>query len=255
VTSTNSYLTFDINALILCDDSHFLGTLNRVFTRLGVRSERCRDYAAALAALEEQRIDTVVVDWREIVNLGEFLETMRKSKMNQHCLLIGIASDLLDLRQAFSAGVQFLIHKPASVVQIARCLQAAHSAVIVKRRKQHREPVRIATSLHARSIPLLGALIVNLGSEGAGLKLNMTGCRMSAHLSAGDEIDLSFTSPGSWRVVHANGVVVWVNPDGDAGVHFQYVPAAEKAQLEQWLGERFDRAVLMLRDRVRAGCA
>jgi hypothetical protein len=50
VTSTNSYLTFDINALIVCDDSHFLGTLNRVFTRLGVRSERCHDYAAALAA-------------------------------------------------------------------------------------------------------------------------------------------------------------------------------------------------------------
>ncbi len=87
------------------------------------------------------------------------------------------------------------------------------------------------------------------------IKLNMTGCRMSAHLSAGDEIDLSFTSPGSWRVVHANGVVVWVSPDGDAGVQFQYVPAAEKSKLEQWLGERFDHAVLMLRDRVRAGCA
>jgi CheY-like chemotaxis protein len=220
-----------------------------------VRSERCHDYAAALAALEEQRIDTVVVDWQEIVNLGEFLETMRTSQMNRHCLLIGIASDLLDLRQAFSAGVQFLVHKPASVVQIARCLQAAHSAVIVKRRKQHRESVRIATSVHARGIPLLGALIVNLSSEGAGLKLNMTGCRTSAHLSAGDEIDLSFPSPGSSKVVDANGVVVWVSPEGDAGVHFQYVPEAEKAQLEQWLGERFDRAVLRLRDRVRAGCA
>jgi CheY-like chemotaxis protein len=226
-----------------------------VFARLGVRSERCRDYAAALAALEQQRIDTVVVDWREIVNLGEFLETIRKSKINKQGLLIGIASDLLDLRQAFSAGVQFLIHKPASVVQIARCLQAAYSSVIVNRRKQHREPVRIAATVHTRDNPLLGALIVNLGSEGAGLKLNVTGCKTSARLSAGDEIDLSFTAPGSSRMVHANGVVVWASPDGDAGVHFQYVPAAEKAQLERWLGERFDRAVLMLRDRVQAGCA
>ena len=251
----NSYLTFDINAMILCEDSHFLGTMERTFTRLGVRSERSRDYTAALTALERQRTDTVVVDWREILNLGEFLETVRKSKMNQDCLLIGIASDLLDLRQAFSAGVQFLIHKPASVVQIARCLQAAHSAVIVRRRKQHREPVRIAATLHTRSVPLLGALIVNLGNEGAGLKLNMTGCKVSARLGAGDEIDLSFLSPGAGRVINANGVVVWVNPNGDAGVHFQYLPAAERPQLEQWLGERFDRAVLMLRDRVRAGCA
>jgi len=255
VTGINSYLTFDINALILCDDSHFLGTMERVFARLGVSSEASCDYTAALNALEQKRIDTVVVDWREIINLGEFLETLRQSKMNKDCLLIGIASDLLDLRQAFSAGVQFLVHKPASVVQIARCLQAAHAAVIVKRRKQHREPVRIATTLHTRSVPLLGALVVNLGSEGAGLKLNMTGCKASARLSAGDELDLSFMSPGSGSVIHASGVVVWVNPNGDAGVKFQYIPADEKRKLEQWLAGRFDLAVAMLRERLCGGVA
>lgn len=255
MTGINAYLTFDINALILCEDSHFLGTMQRVFAQLGVRSERSSDYTAALAALEQQRIDTVVVDWREIINLGEFLETLRLSKMNKQCLLIGIASDLLDLRQAFSTGVQFLIHKPASVVQIARCLQAAHAAVIVKRRKQHREPVRIAAAVHTRGTPLLGAMVVNLGCEGAGLKLNTTGCRMSARLSAGDEIDLTFLSPGSGRQIDVPGVVVWTNNNGDAGVQFQYVPAGEKFELEAWLGERFDRAVLALRERLCGGCA
>jgi hypothetical protein len=112
------------------------------------------------------------VDWQEIGDLGQFLETLRKSKMNKECLIVGIASDLLDLRQSFAAGVRFLIHKPASVVQIARCLQAAYSAIIVKRRKPHREPVRIAATLHIRSIPLLSATIVNLSSQGAGLKLD-----------------------------------------------------------------------------------
>jgi len=255
VTGINSYLTFDINALILCNDSHFLGTMERVFARLGVRSERSSDYTAALSALEQKRTDTVVVDWREILNLGEFLQTVRQSKMNKDCLLIGIASDLLDLRQAFSAGVQYLVHKPASVVQIARCLQAAHAAVIVKRRKQHREPVRIAATLHTRSTPLLGALMVNLGSEGGGLKLNTTGCKTSARLSAGDELDLSFMSPGSGSMIHASGAVVWVNSDGDAGVKFQYIPAAEKTKLEQWLAGRFDVAVAVLRARLRGGAA
>jgi len=255
VTGINSYLTFDINALILCDDSHFLGTMERVFARLGVRSERSCDYTAALKALERKRVDTVVVDWREIINLGEFLQTVRQSKMNKDCLLIGIASDLLDLRQAFSAGVQFLVHKPASVVQIARCLQAAHAAVIVKRRKQHREPVRIAATLHTRSTPLLGALMVNLGAEGGGLKLNTTGCKMSARLSAGDELDMSFMSPGSGSVIHASGLVAWVNSHGDAGVKFHYIPAAEKLKLEQWLAGRFDLAVAMLRERLRGGVA
>lgn len=251
MTSLNSYLTFDINALILCDDSHFLVTMGHVFARLGVRSERSSNYTAALNALEQKRIDTVVVDWQEIVNLCEFLETVRQSKMNKDCLFIGIASDLLDLRQAFSAGVQYLVHKPASVVQIARCLQAAHAAVIVKRRKQHREPVRIAATLHTKSTPLLGALMVNLGSEGGGLKLNTTGCKASARVVAGDELDLSFISPGSGGVIHASSVVVWVNSHGDAGLKFEYIPAAEKSKLEQWLAGRFDVAVAMLRERLR----
>lgn len=249
--NANPYLTFGIDALILCEDTHFLLSLERVLGKLGVRSERTPDYASALTTLEQRKIDTLVVDWREIADLGEFLQTVRKSKMNKECLLIGIASDLLDLRQAFSAGLQYLIHKPASVVQIARCLQAAHSAVIVKRRKQHREPVRIAATLHTRSAPLLGAMIVNLGAQGAGLKLNTTGCKNSALLSAGDDVDLSFVSPASWRTVSACGKAVWVNSQGDAGVRFEYIPAAEKTKLEQWLGERFDNAVIALHGRLQ----
>jgi ActR/RegA family two-component response regulator len=248
---TNPYLTFDIKALILCDDSHFLPSLERVFAKLGVRSERAADYAAGLTAIADSKIDLVVVDWREIANLGEFFATLRSSKMNKQCLIVGIASDMLDLRQAFSAGVQYLIHKPASVVQIARCLQAAHADVIVKRRKLHREAVRIAATLHTRSVPLLGAMVVNLGAQGAGLKLNVTGCKTSASLSAGDDIDLSFISPASGQRVSACAVVVWVNKQGDAGVRFDYLPVAEQAKLERWLGGHFDRAAVVLRGRLQ----
>jgi len=249
--STNSTLTFDINALILCDDTHFLRSLERVFAKLGVSSERSGDYAEALSTLEKRKVDMVVVDWREIANLGEFLEIMRTSKMNKECLLVGIASDLMDLRQAFSAGVQFIIHKPASVVQIVACLQAAHAAVIGKRRKQHREAVRVAATLHTRGNPLLGAMVVNLGAQGAGLKLNVTGCKASARLSAGDDIELGFISPASGQAFNVCGVVVWVNAQGDAGVRFDYVPAAEQAKLERWLGERFDDQAAALRGRLQ----
>lgn len=251
MSGTNPYLTFDINALILCEDTHFLKTLERVLASLGVRSECTADYATPLTAIEQRKTDIVVLDWREIPNVGEVLDTVRQSKMNKECVLIGIASDLVDLRQAFSAGVQYLIHKPASVVQIARCLHAAHAAVIVKRRKQHREAVRIAATLHTRSAPLLGAMVVNLGAQGAGLKLNLTSCKTSASLSAGDDIDLSFTSPASGQRVKGCGVVVWVNAQGDAGVRFDYLPAAEKVKLEHWLGVHFDYAATLLRDRLK----
>jgi ActR/RegA family two-component response regulator len=248
---TNSYLTFDINALILCEDTHFLTSLERLFAKLGVRSERTADYAAALAAIVQSRIDMVVVDWREIADLGEFFEALRNSKMNQQCLVVGIASDLLDLRQAFSAGVQFLIHKPASVVQITRCLHAAHAAVILKRRRQHREAVRIAAELRCRNAPLLGAMIINLGAQGAGLKLNVTGCKASASLSPGDDVDLTFVSPASGRKLAVCGAVIWTNPQGEAGIRFDYLPETERVTLERWLGEHFDDAAATLRGRLQ----
>jgi len=53
-------------------------------------------------------------------------------------------------------------------------------------------------------------------------------------------------------VVNVCGMVVWVNAQGDAGVRFEYIPAAEKAKLEQWLGDRFDQAVAALRGRLQS---
>jgi hypothetical protein len=49
-------------------------------------------------------------------NLAEFLRAVRHSKLNQDCVLVAIVRDLLDLKQAFAAGVHLLIHKPASAV-------------------------------------------------------------------------------------------------------------------------------------------
>ena len=203
--------------------------------------------------LEERKIDTVVVDWREITNLGEFLETVRKSKMNKECLLIGIASDLLDLRQAFSAGVQYLIHKPASVVQIERCLRAAYCATVVRRRKQHREPVTILASVSTHAHPYAEVTMVNLSEGGAGLRLDAYPGG-SAHLDVGEEADLRFVLPESNDMLHTTARVVWT-ATGSAGVRFSYIPDAERVLLEHWLTACVERSLTQLCERVEVVCA
>lgn len=45
----------------------------------------------------------IIVDWREIDNLAEFLSAVRHSKLNQDCVRVAIVRDLLDLKQAFAA--------------------------------------------------------------------------------------------------------------------------------------------------------
>jgi response regulator RpfG family c-di-GMP phosphodiesterase len=132
---------------MLCNDVAFLGITGSVLNQLQVTPKMANTSAAAVAMIQENEFDVIVVDWREIDNLQEFLSAVRHSKRNQECVLVGIVRDLLDLKQAFAAGVHFLIHKPASAVQIERCLRAAYCAIVARRRKHHREPVVILASV------------------------------------------------------------------------------------------------------------
>jgi response regulator RpfG family c-di-GMP phosphodiesterase len=135
--------TLEMHPLLLCADVQFTGIRRNVLNQLQVTPKIVGSCEVAMALIQEHEFDVIIVDWREIDNLGEFLCAVRKSKLNQECVLVAIMRDLLDLRQAFAAGVHFLIQKPASAVQIERCLPAAYCATVVRRRKQHREPVRI----------------------------------------------------------------------------------------------------------------
>lgn len=128
----------EMHTLLLCTDVPFLGITRNVLSQLHVTPKMVNTSAAALAMIQTHEFDVIVVDWREIDNLAEFLSAVRHSKLNQDCVLVAIVRDLLDLKQAFAAGVHLLIHKPASAVQIERCLRAAYSATVARRRKHHR---------------------------------------------------------------------------------------------------------------------
>ena len=161
--------TLEMHTLLLCSGRPVHGDHAKCSEPVACDAEDCRDTCeAALALIQEHEFDVIIVDWREIENLADFLSAVRISKLNQDVVLVAIMRDLLDLRQAFAAGVHFLIHKPASAVQIERCLRAAYCATVVRRRKQHRELVTILASISTRTQSLDEATIVNLSEGGAG---------------------------------------------------------------------------------------
>ena len=165
----------------------------------------------------------IVVDWREIDNLADFLCAVRRSKLNQECVLVAIVRDLLDLRQAFAAGVQLLIHKPASAVQIERCLRAAYCATVSRRRKHHREPVNLLASVSTRDQPFGEAMVVNLSEGGLGLKTGIQDSIVGISVSAGEEVRLRFLLPGAVEMLDISGTVVWTTADA-CGVRFRHIP-------------------------------
>jgi ActR/RegA family two-component response regulator len=233
--------TLEMNALLLCRDVQFLGTTKRVLKELAIHTTIEENVDSALARLADREFDSLIVDWRELDSLGAFLDAVRKSKSNRRCIVVAIVRDLLDAQQAFAAGVHFLIQKPASSVQIERCLRAAHSSFVADRRKSHREPVQAGASLSGKNMPLAHVTILNIGEGGVGLRVNRTGSKPL--VSAGDPVELNFLLPETTHVIHASGVVAWASPDGNFGVHFRYIPEVERRGFERWLSDRLERSL------------
>lgn len=244
--------TLDMHTLLLCADAQFLGTTRNVLSQLHVSPKIVGHCDAALELIQDHEFDVIIVDWREIENLGDFLSALRKSKLNHECVLVAIMRDLLDLRQAFAAGVHFLIHKPASPVQIERCLRAAYCATVVRRRKQHRQPVEIVATFSTRTQSFAEAMILNLSEGGLGLKISSE--RSSTPPSAGEEINLRFSLPNGGQMLHTTGRVVWRTAHA-CGVRFSYIPDDERTALEHWLTACVERSLSRVCERMRVACA
>ena len=241
--------TLAMHTLLLCADVQFLGATRGVLNQLQVTPKIVGGCDEALTLIQAHEFEVIIVDWREINSLGDFLCAVRRSKLNQDCVLVAIVRDLLDLRQAFAAGVHFLIHKPASVVQIERCLRAAYCATVARRRKQHREPVNIPVTVSTHAQPYSEVAMVNLSEGGAGLRLDAAG-----RLNVGEEADLRFVLPDTDDTLHVTARVVWTAA-GAAGVRFTYIPEGERLLLEQWLTACVERSLAELCERVRTACA
>jgi CheY-like chemotaxis protein len=246
-----------MHTLLLCDDIQFKGATRGVLNRLQVTPTIVANCEQALRELAAQQFQVVVIDWREIDNLCEFLGEVRRSRQNHDCVLVAIVRDLLDLRQAFAAGVHFLIHKPASTLQIERCMRAAYAATVVRRRKHHRENVEILAVASSRECRFGEVTIVNLSEGGAGVRLNGTdvaGAKVKSHLAVAEEIDLQFTLPSSETTIHCSGRVIWF-ANGVAGIRFTSFPDGKRALFETWLTECVERSLLEMQERLAAACA
>lgn len=244
----------EMHTLMLCADVQFMGITRSVLNQLHVTPRMAGSSDEAIALIEANTFDVIVVDWRAIDSLADFLCAVRGSKLNQDSVLVAIVRDLLDLRQAFAAGVHFLIHKPASAVQIERCLRAAYCAMVARRRKHHREPVVILASVSTRTQPLGEATVVNLSEGGAKLRTSAHDFVAGVSLSAGEDVDLRFALPESGEMLGISGTVVWTTVDA-CGVRFRYIPDSQRTALQQWLTGCVERSVSRICEKIRAACA
>ncbi|HTW31823.1 MAG TPA: response regulator [Candidatus Sulfotelmatobacter sp.] len=242
----NRKFTLEVHTLLWCADESFLATMGDVLNQFRLTPTIVGDCDDALRVIEGHAFDVIVVDWREIENLGDFLRCVRRSRLNPDCVLVAIVRDLVDLRQAFAAGVHFLIHKPASALQIERCLRAAYCATVARRRKRHRESVSILAAIGTHGRPFTEAAMVNLSEGGACLRIGETAGLPGMAMIAGEEIELDFFLPATGsskqRRMAVSATVIWTTGQ-TCGVQFRHISEAQRLLLECWLTSCVERTL------------
>jgi hypothetical protein len=228
--------------LMLCSDASFLESAQEVLTQLQVTPKTVSRCDMALSLIQREDFDVIMVDWRQIENFRDFFYAIHTSELNADCVLIAIVSDLLEMPQAHSARVHFLIHKGSTADQIAHCLRAAYGATLLRRRKLHREPVNIVAAMRTRIQSDAECMLINLSEAGAGLRLQAGKDAVSSYVGAGDEVDLRFPLPGTDNILNLAGIVVWSSAT-HCGVHFRRIPDGALLALDNWLTGCVERSM------------
>jgi CheY-like chemotaxis protein len=216
-----------LQALLVSKDDDAAEALSRVLAGFGVAVERSSDPEIATERLNEHKFDEVIVDFDE-PQATLLLQTVPQPASGNRAVMVALISNGASVRSVFEAGANFLLRKPISVPTATASLRAATALLNRERRRAFRVPAQASVVLSA-----VGGQEI----EGIVLDLSETGMEVLAAqpLLPSALISFRFTLPDGSAEIGAQGEVAWVNPNGQAGVHFLDVPENQQATLSEWL--------------------
>ena len=216
-----------LHALLVSKDDNSADILSRVLAGFAVAVERFSDPEIALHRFAEQRFDSLIVDFDEPEVATQLLQTVTKPTTGV-LVTIALLSNESCVREVLKTGAKFILHKPFTAELAAASLRAATALLRRERRSSVRVPVQAPVQL---SLPGGDPI------EGIMLDLSQSGMDVLAAqpLFPAALIGLRFTLPASSMEVDAHGEVAWANPNGQSGVRFLDLPAAQLEALNAWL--------------------
>jgi CheY-like chemotaxis protein len=221
-----------LEGLLLTADAQLLCVMNQVLDNLAIETEVCTDSASAMAAVNERKLDTVILDWTDPEKARETLMAVRKSGPNRKSTVVAMVNGAPDMQAAARMGANFMVPKPSNFEQLTRCFHAAYAAMLLQRRCAARYPVDIQVVANVAGTCNTEAMITDLSVGGLALKSEQA-------LQVGAQVSFGFILPATTDLLHIAGTVV--NTDGKhrTGLCFTYVPEKELSVLEKWLAAQF----------------
>jgi CheY-like chemotaxis protein len=235
-----------LDSLLLSQDIDLVRVIRPTLEKLSIDVEICQEARAAADILISEKFDAVIVDCDDLTGGLGVLQGLRSTPSNRNSVTFAILNGKRTTTQdAFGMGANFVLQKPISALNAARCFHAALNFMVKERRRYFRQPVKMLVRILIAD-KIVKATSTNLSESGIALMLREA-------LPKGAVSRLQFVLPETNFKLDVEAEVVWADVKGRAGLRFHNVPKEFLEQLEKWLDERLEQEMPGAKERIAAG--
>jgi CheY-like chemotaxis protein len=216
-------------ALLVSTDDCASGVLGRVLPASGLAVERFSVFAEAVARLQQQKFDALIIDFSEDPEIAaEVLEEARRLNSGSAPVTVALVAEPAKARDLLNSGAHFVLYKPLSDDKAKAGLRALAALLNRERRRAYRVPVQAPVELTLPDDRKCEGILLDLSESGMDV--------LTAEPQApGALLNFRFQLPDGTLEVHAQGEVAWASSNGQTGVRFLDLDQSLKAQLQVWL--------------------
>jgi CheY-like chemotaxis protein len=223
-----------LDSLILSKDPELVRVIRPTLEQLSIDVEICHEARAGADILITDKFDAVIVDCDDLSGGLAVLQGLRSTPSNKNSVAFAILNGKRTTTQdAFGMGANFVLQKPISMLNAARCFHAALNFMIKERRRYFRQPVKMLVKVVYEG-KTLNATSTNISEGGLAVQLREAPPKGAAP-------HLKFTLPNTNIHVDVEAEVAWVDVKGLAGFRFHDLSKSSKLELEQWLDDQIEQ--------------
>lgn len=234
-----------LESLLLSQDVELVSVVQPMLEGLSIDVEICQEAGAGNEKLTSEKFDAVIVDCDDLEGGLTILKELRNTPSNRNSVAFAVLNGKKTTTQeAFGLGANFVLQKPITTVNAARCFHAAINFMLKERRRYFRQPVKMAVQLIVDG-KTLNATSTNLSEGGMALML-------SQPLPKGATPHVTFCLPHSLSRIEVDAEIAWADVKGLAGLRFREATKEVQQQLENWLEARIEEEFPGTKERIVA---
>lgn len=221
-----------MNLLVLSADRLLVDTLTDVSREFEIETSHIENRQHASEQLNRVKYAGLVLDLDTIPDARPFISSVHESRSNKTVVVFAVATKIDNIEKALEGRAHFVLHRPVHPNAVRKTLRSAYDLLSGKHRRDFRHAANLSVTLAVipKGTPIDGSTL-NISSNGLAVVTPLP-------LKVAETMHIALTMPDE-SIVCANGVVIWSDQHGKAGLHFQCTTPEMRLKLDAWLDTQF----------------